>query len=102
MISWEEWGVKFYCRDLFDLSRFIYLTSDNKNCHLKPAPTILEIHVPFQPDNRYYLPPFKSFSPLTPERKHKANLVWFGFDAIAPLVYFPRNNPYASSLQFSV
>ena len=71
MISWEEWGVKFYYHDLFDLSRVIYLTSDNKTCHLNPAPAILKIHVPFQPDNRYYLPPFKSFSTLTPKQKQK-------------------------------
>ena len=72
MISWEEWGVKFYCPDLFDLSRFIYLTSDKRTCHLKPALTILEINVPFQPDNRYYLPPFKSFSIFTPWQELKS------------------------------
>ena len=41
MISWEEWGVKFYCPDLFDLSRFMYLTSDESDRYLKPALIIL-------------------------------------------------------------
>jgi hypothetical protein len=41
MINWEEWGVKFYCPDLFDLSRFMYLTSDDRAGYLKPALGIL-------------------------------------------------------------
>ena len=41
MINWEEWGVKFFYPDLFDLSRFLYLTSDDRACYLKPALRIL-------------------------------------------------------------